>query len=241
LGNAKPGDFVELSISDTGKGLKPEVRRGLFNEPFLSTKPRRRGLGLAIVFGILSAHDGGFRLESDSGGTKVRLVIPVARVSAPRRPIPERARGEKILVVDDDTVVLKMVSATLQGAGYLVETADGPCEAIRSFSSASPEPFQLVLVDVFMPEMNGFDLAKELLRRHGCVNILFMSGQASPDTAHALGFPSPFDWLCKPFRPDALLQAVRSVFDRDAKGTGTVMAEPTKSSLSYLPVRSTVP
>jgi signal transduction histidine kinase len=92
LGNPQPGPYLEVSVSDTGCGIAPQLRRRLFREPLLSTKPGHRGLGLAIVFGILRAHRAGFRLdEGREGGTVVRLLLPVALEA----PVPQPGKGTK--------------------------------------------------------------------------------------------------------------------------------------------------
>jgi signal transduction histidine kinase len=87
LGGAQPGPHLEVSVTDTGCGLSPRLRGRLFREPLLSTKPGHRGLGLAVVFGILRAHRGGFRLDDgDDGGTVVRLFLPLARETTAFHP-----------------------------------------------------------------------------------------------------------------------------------------------------------
>jgi signal transduction histidine kinase len=87
LGNAQPGPHLEATVADTGSGLSPRLRGGLFREPLVSTKPGHRGLGLAVVFGILRAQRGGFRLDGGAeGGTVVRLFLPVAQEAAAFQP-----------------------------------------------------------------------------------------------------------------------------------------------------------
>jgi CheY-like chemotaxis protein len=215
LGSIEPGPCVEVCVTDTGPGLSPEARRQLFAQPFFSTKPRHRGLGLAVVFGVLRAHRGGFRLDAaPGGGTCVRLYLPPAVGSSrPSPPSVGGGAGEKVLVVDDDPAVLQMVGTTLRNAGYRVQTLSCPIEALDAYAA---EPFQLVLSDLLMPRMNGFDLARQLLHRDASANVLFMSGDAAPEPAETPGAPGQFDLLFKPFRPEALLRAVRTALDRAA-------------------------
>jgi CheY-like chemotaxis protein len=210
---------VEVAVSDDGCGLSPEARQRLFAELFFTDKPRHRGLGLAVAYGILQAHKGALTVEPRAErGTLARLFLPVAAVSAPAAPArgvsTNAARGEKVLVVDDDPMVLKLCTATLQRAGYRVQTASTASEALDSYQAAGREPFRLVVSDVIMPRMSGVDLARRLRSKDANLNVLFMSGQGSP------GFPKeefeggPFDFLSKPFRPEELLSAVRSAIDR---------------------------
>lgn len=230
LGSPATGPCIEVGIADNGAGLSEDARQNLFVQPFYSSKPRHRGLGLAVVYGILRSHGGGFRLDpgaSDSfpgqacnigegAGTIVRLYLPLATViaSAPAPPTRCATGKEKVLVVDDERTVLQMVRVTLQAAGYRVQTAASSAQALASYAAADREPFQLVLSDVLMPGENGFDLARELRRQDANANVLFMSGHASPELARAHGVDWPFDLLFKPFRIETLLRAVRTALDR---------------------------
>jgi signal transduction histidine kinase len=106
LGAARPGPHIEVTVSDDGCGLSAEVRERLFVEPFFSGKPRHRGMGLAIVYGILRSCGGGFRLDSaPGGGTIVRLILPIATASRYPTPVVNNAQteGERFLIVEDDT------------------------------------------------------------------------------------------------------------------------------------------
>jgi signal transduction histidine kinase/ActR/RegA family two-component response regulator len=217
FGDPRPGEQVEIVVADDGPGLSPEARRGLFADPFFSTKPRRRGLGLATAYGILYAHRGGLRLLPGPGGRGVRAeaVVPVAGpAAAPPLTNGEAASGERVLVVDDDPRVLQFVAATLERAGYRVQAVTSAGEALDRYAAAGPDPFRLVLSDVLMPEVNGVDLARRLRGKDPDVRVLFMSGHVGAD------FPRPelegwqFELLPKPFRVDGLLRAVRVALDR---------------------------
>jgi signal transduction histidine kinase/ActR/RegA family two-component response regulator len=221
-GSARPGPHIEIAVADTGIGLSPEVQRRLFSEPFFTTKARRRGFGLAVSYGILHAHRGGLRLyPGPEGGVVARVVVPVAPVPVPlpapvveevQAPTP-RSRGERILVVDDEVEVLHYLATTLERAGYRVEPVGSASAAVDAYVSAAADPFRLVLTDVVMPDVNGVELVRRLLRRDPAVRVLFLSGHVSSD------FPQPdfanhnFDFLPKPFRNDQLLRAVRAAID----------------------------
>jgi CheY-like chemotaxis protein len=221
LGNPMAGPHVELVVTDTGCGISPEARARLFLEPFFTTKPRHRGLGLAAVFGLLQSHRGGLRLGPTlEQGTAVRVFLPLA-FEASRSTLgdasPSLASGEKVLVVDDDPLLLQFVCTTLQRAGYRVQGAAGADEALHSYTAAAKEPFRLVLSDVLMPRMNGFELARHLLGRDPTVNLLFISGHVPPSFPHDDLLARNFELLPKPFRPDELLRAVRTALDRGSR------------------------
>jgi signal transduction histidine kinase/CheY-like chemotaxis protein len=218
FGDVRPGEHVEIVVADDGPGIAADVRGRLLAEPFLSTKPRRRGLGLATVYGILHAHHGGLRLGAGpQGGTAAQVVVPVAEPAS--APLPEAAApaappGEKVLVVDDDPRVLQFVASTLERAGYRVQAVGSATEALDRYDSAGTDPFRLVLSDVLMPEVNGVDLARRLRGLNPDVRVLFMSGHVGPDFPRQELEGWQFELLPKPFRVDGLLRAVRGALDR---------------------------
>ncbi len=221
FGSLRPGSHVEVSVADSGPGLSAEAQRQLFIDPFFTGKPRRRGFGLAISYGVISAYHGGLSLgTAPLGGVLARLLIPVTEDAAGRnvpaaRSVPAtRKRDEKVLVVDDDPLILQFVSLTLEQAGYRVKAVSSADEALDCYNSAASDPFQLVLSDVIMPRVSGVDLARQLFTSDANARILFMSGQVSPDFTRAGFADRQIDLLPKPFRPDGLLLAVRGALDR---------------------------
>src|SRR5262249_14867151 len=185
FGDVRPGRAIEVTITDDGPGICAEVRTRLFAEPFLTTKPRRRGLGLATVYGILHSHHGGIRLSAGpQGGIRARMVLPIAEELPPRLEpavVHAPAPGEKVLVVDDDPRVLQFVASTLERAGYRVQAVGSAGEALDRYDSQGTDPFRLVLSDVLMPEVNGVDLARRLRGLNPDVRVLFMSGHVGSD------------------------------------------------------------
>ncbi|MFO0841891.1 MAG: response regulator [Gemmataceae bacterium] len=224
-GATRPGPHVEVVIADTGAGLSPEVQRRLLAEPFFTTKPRRRGFGLAVTHGVLHAHKGGFRLHpGEERGVVARLLLPVA--PAPLVPPPpaeeavrptERLKGERVLVVDDESEVLQYVTASLGRAGFRVEPVSTGEAALQAYFAQPADPFGLVLTDVVMPGVGGVELARRLLRRDPAVRMLFMSGHVSTDFTRQDFAEHAFEFLAKPFRPEQLLKAVRAALSRDAR------------------------
>ena len=218
-GDVNPGPYIELAVADCGPGLSDEAARRLFTEPFFTTRPRRRGFGLAIAYGILHAHHGGLRLRpGQPGGTVAEIYLPIAgpalpgsvRVSAGA----QTARGEKVLVVDDDPNILRFICATLERAGYQAQGALSAEEALSCYTAAAPNRFHLVLSDVLMPKVSGVDLARRLLSFDADVRVLFMSGQTSSEFTRQDFARHRFEFLSKPFRPEGLLRAVRGAIDR---------------------------
>jgi len=220
-GDARPGSYVEIAATDSGPGLSADVSKRLFAELFFTNKPRRRGFGLAVAYGILHAHHGGLRLRpAASGGTIAEIYLPVASLATAAAVAVEQQVGksDRILVVDDDASILRMICATLVRAGYRVEAATSAEEALTCYAMAAHDRFALVLSDLAMPRVTGVDLARKLLSRDANVRVLFMSGQANNELTRPDGAARGFDFLSKPFRPDGLLRAVRGAIDRKPRG-----------------------
>jgi CheY-like chemotaxis protein len=225
-GDVRPGACVEICIEDNGPGICPEAQRALFAEPFFSTKSPRRGFGLAIAYGILYAHRGGLDVRSldpavdGTCGTLVRLIVPIGSNSsaniAPASAAASPPHGERLLVVDDDPMLLQFVARTLRRAGYRAESATRGEDALQAYAQAGSDSFRLVLTDVLMPGLSGVDLAHRLLQRDASVRVLFMTGQVSLDYLKQAFQGATFDVLAKPFRHDGLLRAVRKALDHQA-------------------------
>jgi signal transduction histidine kinase/CheY-like chemotaxis protein len=240
FGSTRPGPHVEVIIADTGIGLSPDVQRRLFTEPFFTTKPRRRGFGLAITYGILHAHRAGLRLHPGAErGVVARVLLPIVPVTRPfegeqpggarlsefdRAPEGSRssakAPGEKILVVDDEPEVLQIVAASLEQGGFRVDALSNGEAALERYFAATSDPYRLVLTDVLMPGLNGVDLVHRLLKRDPGVHVLFMSAQVSADFTQQDFANYTFELVPKPFRPDHLLRMVRAAIDRPARRFG---------------------
>ncbi len=227
-GDLKPGRHVVLTVADSGPGLTAEGWQRVLVEPLYTTKPRHRGLGLAVAYGILHAHRGGLRLTPrPEGGLLAEVLLPLSPLADLTSTIQTTAgvptSSERVLVVDDDPAVLSYVQTTLEQAGYEVEAVSSAEAALHSYTSALPQRFQLVLSDVVMPRVNGVDLARQLLQKDAQVQLLFMSGQLSNEFVHHdLGHR--FGLLAKPFGPDGLLRAVRSAIDRSGSWSSTALA-----------------
>jgi PAS domain S-box-containing protein len=212
-----PGDYLRISVADTGAGMAPEVRARA-TEPFFSTKPlgKGTGLGLAQVYGIAQQSGGTVRIQSEVGkGTIVHLLVPAA--SEARQP-SENAAGDaaerrgasrtpaKILVVDDDADVRSFLTESLESFGHVVLSAETGAEGLRRLEQARPD---LMLVDYAMPGMHGADVARSARAARPEVRILFVTGYAETDQLDAaMGGRAAV--LRKPFTISDLAEAVDS-------------------------------
>ena len=218
-GLGRPGEYIVVAVSDTGCGMSPKVRARAF-EPFFTTKGvgKGTGLGMAMVYGLVTQHKGYSDLDSEEGrGTTVRLYFPAIGASVPpaRGPAEPRPRfggNERILVVDDEEGIRRSAARVLTRFGYTVAEAsdgEGALAAIRD----AEYPFDLVVSDVVMPGLSGMALYREL-RGHGSgVRVLLMSGHTAEDL-DALDEPlSGVRFLPKPWTITDLLHRVREVLD----------------------------
>jgi CheY-like chemotaxis protein len=218
--DAVPGDFVLLSVSDTGCGLDPEVLSHLF-EPFFTTKGvgQGTGLGLATIYGIVRQNEGFITVDSVVGqGTTFGIHLPrYARGELPRQDTSAAiaVRGqETILLVEDEPAILALGRRMLESLGYTVLTASRPGEAIR-LAETHPGEIHLLMTDVVMPEMNGRDLAKNLMSLHPTIKRLFMSGYTADVIAHQGVLDAGVHFMQKPFSMRELAAKVRQALDRD--------------------------
>jgi signal transduction histidine kinase/CheY-like chemotaxis protein len=214
-----PGDWVRLTVRDTGHGMTPEVRAHLF-EPFFTTKPKGQGtgLGLATVYGIVKQSGGHVDVDSAEGaGTAVHVYLPrTAATAAPARPAPPpaatRGGSETVLVVEDDPHVREFTVRALRDGGYRVLVAPGGDAALET-AAAEPSPIHLLLTDVVMPGVDGRALAERLARVRPALRVLYVSGYAESVIARHGVLAPGVDLLAKPFTPAALLGKVRAVLD----------------------------
>ncbi|GGK42212.1 histidine kinase [Pilimelia terevasa] len=214
-GGPPPGEYVRLRVADTGSGMPQEVRDRAF-EPFFTTKPRSEGtgLGLATVYGIVTQAGGDVRIESAVGaGTTIVVLLPVAVDPAPAETAPPvAARGETILLVEDDPALRGVAARTLRGAGYdVLLAADGT--AALEVAREHPGPIQLLVSDVVLPGMQGKELAARLAVTRPGARVLYVSGYTRPVLTSRGTLEGDQVLLAKPFTRDELLRAVRLRLD----------------------------
>jgi len=210
-----------FAVSDDGRGMDAATKAHVF-EPFFTTKDQGQGtgLGLATVYGIVKQNRGFINLYSEPGlGTTVKVYLPAGAT----RPVDETNSGpakpvtpgnETILLVEDEPAILSLGRIILERLGYQVIAASTPGEAIR-LAEAHNGGIDLLMTDVVMPEMNGRDLAKNLLALYPNIKRLFMSGYTANVIAHQGVLDEGVNFIQKPFSMQSLSEKVRDVLDKD--------------------------
>jgi signal transduction histidine kinase/ActR/RegA family two-component response regulator len=220
VGDIQPGDYVQISVADTGCGMAPDVLQRAF-EPFFTTKPvgKGTGLGLSQIFGFAHQSEGEVGIESELGrGTTVSIYLPRTDADAPAsRVLPSqvsdesadtRVAGARILVVEDDPRVRTATIGALEDLDYEPVACSSGAEAIGLFQSCH---FDLVISDVIMPEMTGPELIRKLKADHDQFAVLFVTGYVGEgETDDLVGY----ELLRKPFTVGALASAVAAAIAR---------------------------
>jgi CheY-like chemotaxis protein len=186
LGGLRPGNFARLSVADTGSGMSPAVLQRLF-EPFFTTKPpgKGTGLGLAVVHGIVQAHDGAIAVTSQPGsGSTFELYFPGAErnTTAPvaTAVAPPKGRGERVLFLDDEEALVELGVRMLERHGYRVSGFIRAEEAIARFRD-DPSQFDIVVSDLSMAAASGLEVAAEMLAIRPGVPVVLCSGYVTED------------------------------------------------------------
>jgi len=215
LGDLAPGDYVRLSVSDSGTGMAPEVIEHAF-EPFFTTKEvgKGSGLGLSMIYGFVKQSGGHVTIASEVGqGTTVHLYLPKSEAAKAPAPMEEPpARGETVLVIEDDEDVRHLVVNVLSRLGYQVlEAGDGA--TADAVLARAPE-IDLLLSDVVLPGgRSGPEIVAQAQRQRPALKSLFMSGYAPEGMSHQGQLPEGAALLQKPFTKHDLAQKVRAVLD----------------------------
>ena len=216
MSDARPGQFVRLSIIDTGHGMDSDTMQHIF-EPFYTTKAQDEGtgLGLAVVYGIVRQHEGWINVYSEPEmGTSFSVYLPAASqaVSVSTDETPDvailRGDGEHVLLLEDEDSVRAFVSRVLQEHGYVVTAASGQAEALQIFDRQG-DTFDLVFSDVVLPDGNGVELVRDLISRRPDLRILFASGYSDDRAQWATIDRSSYQFLQKPYSLVELLSVVK--------------------------------
>ena len=214
----EPGRFVEVYVKDDGAGIDEDALPHVF-EPFFTTKEQGAGtgLGLAMVYGFAQQSGGAAEVSSVPGeGTTVSIYLPVCgrdpEVIRDDIENQDRGRGETILVVEDDPAILDLTSWIVEDLGYTVLTASNGMEALE-VDEDHDGPIDMLLSDVVMPAMGGFELAEIICERRRDLKVLFMSGYARPSDANRGKFTHRARLLQKPVKANVLAQNIRRELD----------------------------
>ena len=227
-----PGDYVVLTVSDTGTGMTEEVKARLF-QPLFTTKPSGKGTGLGLVtcLNIIHLSGGHIRFNSESGkGTTFEIYFPrqSGPIKNPVQPneseVPQRGT-ETILVVDDEPSVRHLACAVLETHGYKALEASNGQEGIRVVREYKGPPIRLVLADVIMPLMGGQAMAELLNMTNPDIEILFSSGYSDEAITRYGVLESGVEFLAKPYTPIMLVRKVREMLDKGSASPGPTRAK----------------
>jgi len=218
----KTGDYIKITISDTGVGIPPEVIESMF-EPYFTTKETGKGtgMGLALVHGTVKKYGGTIMVDSRLGhGATFSILLPTTKkreTTIPYQPTELPQGTERILFVDDELPITKMAKQLLERVGYEVTTRTSSIEALELFK-AKPNEFDLVVTDMTMPNLTGDKLAVELIKTRRDISVILCTGYSkkiSNDTASEIGIKA---FAYKPIVKADLARTVRNVLD-EAKGS----------------------
>ena len=212
-----PGDYLCLTVSDTGVGMSAEVRNRIF-DPFFTTKDRDQGtgMGLSVVHGIVKSHKGAITVYSEPGrGSTFKIFLPVVEKEAreSNQDEDEVPTGtEHVLLIDDEKTIIQMGRKMLERLGYQVTTRSSSVEALELFK-VKPFEFDLVITDMTMPNMTGEKLARQLLEIRSDIPIIICTGfsqQLTEEKAKSIGIK---EFVLKPIVVKDLARSVRKALD----------------------------
>jgi CheY-like chemotaxis protein len=221
-GQIKPGEYVKLTVKDSGPGLEPEFLERIF-EPYFTTKGSAdgTGLGLAVVHGIVTSHGGSIEVESKPGqGSSFMVFLPLIRDAAQPSPSitdsPLPTGTECILLVDDEVPVAELEREILEGLGYRVTAATSSQKALELFQE-SPDRFDLVVTDQTMPNLTGLELTKQIRQIRPKQPVVLCTGyqeRMDEKKAREMGFAG---FALKPILMREIAQTVRQSLDNSLK------------------------
>jgi len=217
---AAPGNYVILTVTDNGIGMDEEIKKRVF-EPFFTTKEMGKGtgLGLSTVYGVVKQSEGFIYVYSEKDhGTSFKIYLPKADGSE-EKIIQERKTGkiesgsEKILLVEDDASLRRMINEMLKNFGYTVYEATSSVRALEMIETDKTQIFDLLLTDVIMPEINGRELAQRVIKKNPGIKVLFTSGYTEGVIEHHGVLKKGVYFISKPFSSHDLRQKIREILD----------------------------
>ncbi len=211
------GRFLGLVIRDTGPGMSEAVRQQIF-EPYFTTKCGSRGcgLGMAMVYGIVTAHGGHIAVDSRPGaGTVVRITLPLYQAVPTSLPAATTARSRTILAIDDEAIVGEMVQQIAASQGYQTLCSNSGADGLRLMQEHRGK-VDLVLLDLRMPGMDGEQTYNELRKIDPGVPVLLTTGFATEAQCHRLIAAGACGLVRKPYKSHVLLETIQHVFEQPA-------------------------
>mgnify|MGYP003588795483 CR=1 FL=1 len=211
------GEYVKISVRDTGTGIDPSIRDRIF-DPYFSTKEHGKGsgMGLALTHGIVKSYKGAIRFESWPGdGTLFEIFLPKCKgIMSQRQDLPESMPkgNESIFFVDDEEYLTQLVHEMLSRLGYRIQVCKNPVEALEILRS-DPNQFHLVITDMVMPNLSGVDLARQLRAIRQDLPIILCSGLNDPYEPEQEDEAAIVAFLLKPFSFEELAKTVRRALD----------------------------
>ncbi|MDR3700791.1 MAG: ATP-binding protein [Candidatus Sulfopaludibacter sp.] len=222
---AVPGAYAQLAVSDTGTGMTAETKSRIF-EPFFTTKEAGKGtgLGLSIVYGVVKQNNGEIMVYSEPGhGSTFKIYLPLTEIPADMAEaqgrILQSGGSETVLLCEDDAAIRKLVVFTLAKKGYRVLEAGTP-ELALEICREYPETIDLLLTDIVMPQINGFEVAREVAAMRSQIKVLYMSGYTDNRLSSSWVFDASTPFLQKPFTVTLLAQKVRETLSSNSQANG---------------------
>ena len=211
------GPYIEIEVTDTGVGMDENTRKRIF-EPFFTTKEigRGTGLGLASVYGVVKNHQGHIKVRSRLGkGTTFTMILPAAEstLTEPKRVGPPTfvgANGKRVLVVDDEAAILEYIGELVESLGFQATLADSGLDAVRIYE-AHAENIDLVILDMIMPEMDGYEVFKALQAIDPNLRVIIASGSELDERSKKIVVEGPHFFLKKPFTLDEMASAFATI------------------------------
>lgn len=219
----KPGEYLTVSIKDTGVGMDEKTLSRIF-EPFFSTKGKDKGvgLGLPVAWGIVKQHNGNIEVHSSPGkGSTFKLYFPVYEVHEKEEikltnnegGKKETGSGETILIAEDEENIRELLSEVLEDLGYKVILARDGLEAIELFG-IHRDIINLLILDIVMPKVSGYDVYRNIVSMNINIPTVFITGYTEEKLESKIKSNSTIDIVTKPFTPETIARKIRELLDR---------------------------
>jgi PAS domain S-box-containing protein len=214
---ATASTYVTITVSDNGIGMPEETRQRIF-EPFITTEDPEggRGLGLAMVYGVVTGHRGFIDVESEIGrGTKFTMHLPAVHIETPEsEPLPFETQGgsETVLIVEDEEALLLLLQEVLSSKGYVVLTATDGIQGLEIYAQHRGE-IHAVITDMGLPKQSGYDMFLKIRELNPQAKVILASGYLNPALKSKLFVAGAKAFIPKPFQTGEVLRKLREVLD----------------------------